>query len=288
MRPGQSRFAGLPFYGPAAAYFALFLLAPLLTVVAISFTEWSGFTLGSAKWVGLDNFGRMAKDPIFWASLWHTVLFVAVTTVALNVLGFGIALLIHTRLRGHDLLRIAILLPLAVSPVVASMVWQQMVGPLGLLNQGISALGRTPIAFLGPELAFATLLVVSVWMFTGYDALLYYAGLQTLPSDRLDAASVDGAGTWARIRHVIVPYMRPVIAVVVVLNLIGGWKVFDVVFVLTRGGPSRMTEMLSTYLYQQAFAQSKVGYASAIAVVIVVFATASAILRGRIHGETEA
>jgi ABC-type sugar transport system permease subunit len=122
-------------------------------------------------------------------------------------------------------------------------------------------------------------------MFTGFNTLLYYAGLQSLPQDRVDAAAVDGAGAWATVRHVIIPYMRPIIAVVVVLNLIGGWKVFDIVFVLTRGGPARQTEMMSTYLYQQAFAFGRVGYASAIAVVIILLATASALLRGRIHGE---
>jgi ABC-type sugar transport system permease subunit len=115
--------------------------------------------------------------------------------------------------------------------------------------------------------------------------LLYYSGLQSLPRERIEAASIDGAGPIARFRHIILPYMRPVIAVVIVLNLIGGWKVFELVYVLTNGGPSHGTEVLSTYLYQQAFTISANGYASAIALVIVVLATASALLRGRIHGE---
>ena len=261
------------------------MLVPLVAVALLSFTEWSGFSLSKVTWVGTANYEALTTDPIFMASLWHTLVFVALTTICLNVLGFGLALLIHSTLRGREILRVAILLPLAVSPVIAGVIWQQMLGPLGLANQVIKALGGTSVAFLGPGLAFATIIVVAIWMFTGYNTLLYYAGLQSLPQDRLDAAAVDGAGTWARIRHVVVPYMRPVIAVVVVLNLIGGWKVFDIVYVLTRGGPSRMTEMLSTYLYEQAFTAGKVGYASAIAVVVIALATVSALLRGRIHGE---
>jgi ABC-type sugar transport system permease subunit len=287
MIAGRSRLTGLSFFGPAAVFFAVFLLAPLLAVVVISFTEWSGFSLSGIRMVGLENYQDLVRDQVFWGSLWHTLVFVALTTIGLNIVGFTLALLIHSRLRGHELLRVAILLPLGVSPVIAGLIWQQMLGPLGLANQVVRALGGAPIAFLGPGLAFATVIAVSIWMFTGYNTLLYYAGLQSLPTDRLDAAAVDGAGPLTTVRHIIVPYMRPVIAVVVVLNLIGGWKVFDIVYVLTRGGPSRLTEMLSTYLYEQAFTAGRVGYASALAVIVIVLATTSALLRGRISGEVE-
>jgi len=283
----RHRRAGLFFIGPAALFFAVTMLVPLGAVFLLSLTEWTGFSLSSITWVGGANYEALARDEIFWASLGHTLTFVVLTTIGLNVLGFGLALLLHSRLRTRELLRVAILLPLAVSPVIAGLIWQQMLGPLGLVNQLLKSLGGTPVAFLGPGLAFTTIIIVSIWMFTGYNTLLYYAGLQSLPQDRLDAASVDGAGAWGRIRHVVIPYMRPVIAVVVVLNLIGGWKVFDIVYVLTRGGPSRLTEMLSTYVYDQAFKSGKVGYASAIAVVVIVLATLSALIRGRIHGEAE-
>lgn len=283
----RQRRVGLIFIGPATLFFAISMLLPLGAVIFLSFTEWTGFSLSSITWVGGKNFEALVGDEVFWSSLWHTIVFVAVTTIGLNVLGFGLALLLHSRLRGRELLRVAILLPLAVSPVIAGLIWQQMLGPLGLANQVLKALGGTSVAFLGPGLAFGTIIVVALWMFTGYNTLLYYAGLQSLPQDRLDAASVDGAGALARVRHVVVPYMRPVIAVVVVLNLIGGWKVFDIVYVLTRGGPSRLTEMLSTYIYEQAFTAGKVGYASALAVVVIALATISALIRGRIHGEAE-
>ncbi len=280
----HSRAAGWPFFGPAALYFGAFLLLPVIAVGVLSLTTWSGFNTSTIQWAGLANYERLLRDKFLLQALWHTVIFTFATTIGLNVLGFALAMLIHTRVRGHDLLRIAILLPIGVSPVVAGLIWQQMLGPLGLANQVVEALGGTPVAFLGPDLAFATVIVVSIWMFTGYNTILYYAGLQSLPTERLDAAAIDGAGHLATIRHVVIPYMRPVIAVVVVLNLIGGWKVFDIVFVLTRGGPFRRTEMLSTYLYEQAFNRSDVGFASAIAVLIVLLATISTLVRGRLHG----
>ena len=282
---GRSQLSGLRFFGPAALFFGVFLLLPLIGVVVISLTEWSGFSISSVTWLGLDNYSELAEDAVFWRTLWQTLLFVVLSTLGLNVIGFSLALLISKGIRGHEFLRIAILLPLAVSPVLAGVVWQKMLGPIGLLNQVLEAFGADKVAFLGPGLAFGTLIVVAIWMFTGFNTLLYYAGLQSLPQDRVDAAAVDGAGTRATVRHVVIPYMRPIIAVVVVLNLIGGWKVFDIVFVLTRGGPARQTEMMSTYLYQQAFAFGRVGYASAIAVLIILLAIASALLRGRIHGE---
>ena len=192
-------------------------------------------------------------------------------------------------MRSDRFLQIAIVLPLGLSPVLTAILWQQILGPYGFVNELlVSTLHwRTqPIGFLGdPNLVMWTVIAAAVWQYAGYDMLLYYAGLQGLPKERMEAAAIDGAGAWSRLRYVTIPYLRPVIAIVIVLNLIGGWKVFDLVFVLTGGGPSHSTEVLSTYLYQQAFTFNLMGYASSIAVVIVVLATVSALVRGRIAGE---
>lgn len=284
-----TRRAGALFIAPAAVFFAVFMLLPVIAVIALAFTEWTGFSLGQIAWRGVGNFRTLASDDVFSKALVHTVLFVALSTVLLNVFGLGLALLIHSRVRGHDFLRIAMFLPLAVSPAITALIWQQILGPYGFVNLslGRSGLGviHKPIGFLGqPNLAFATLIGVAIWQYSGYNMLLYYAGLQSLPAERLEAAAIDGAGWLNRLRYVVVPYLRPVIAVVVVLNLIGGWKVFELVYVLTGGGPNRSTEVLSTYLFQQAFEFSRVGYASSFALVIIALATVSALARSRISG----
>jgi raffinose/stachyose/melibiose transport system permease protein len=284
----RNRRAGATFVAPAAVFFVVFMVLPVLAVIGLAFSSWTGFNVHDVTFTGLANFRELPHDELFVRSLLHTVAFVAISTVALNVLGFSLAMLINSRVQGHDFLRIAMFVPLGLSPVITGVIWQQLLGPYGLVNSALDSLHlvSSPVQFLGdPNLAFWTVIAAAIWQYSGYNMLLYYSGLQSLPRERIEAASIDGAGAIARFRHIIVPYMRPVIAVVIVLNLIGGWKVFELVYVLTNGGPSHGTEVLATYLYQQAFTISANGYASAIAVVIVVLATVSALLRGRIHGE---
>jgi raffinose/stachyose/melibiose transport system permease protein len=283
----RTRRAGATFVAPAAAFFGVFMILPVIAVFALAFSNWTGFNVHDVSYAGLSNFRALPHDQIFKRALLHTIAFVALTTVLLNILGFSLAMLINTRVQGHDFLRIAMFVPLALSPVITGVIWQQMLGPYGLINSALASLHlvSSPVQFLGqPNLAFWTVIAASLWQYSGYNMLLYYSGMQSLPQERLEAAAIDGAGPIARFRHIIIPYMRPVMAVVIVLNLIGGWKVFELVYVLTNGGPNHGTEVLSTYLYQQAFTISANGYASAIALVIVVLATASALLRGRIQG----
>jgi raffinose/stachyose/melibiose transport system permease protein len=283
----RSRRAGATFVAPAALFFGIFMVLPVIAVIGLAFSNWTGFNVHDVSYAGLANFRALPHDDIFERALLHTVAFVALTTVTLNVIGFAFAMLINTRVQGHDFLRIAMFVPLALSPVITGVIWQQMLGPYGLINSALQSLHlvSSPVQFLGkPDLAFWTVIAASIWQYSGYNMLLYYSGMQSLPKERLEAAAIDGAGAVARFRHIIIPYMRPVMAVVIVLNLIGGWKVFELVYVLTNGGPNHSTEVLSTYLYQQAFTISANGYASAIAVVIVVLATLSALLRGRIQG----
>lgn len=280
--------AGAIFIAPATIFFAMFLLLPVIAVVMIAFTKWAGFDVNNIPWAGTDNFRALRSDTVFVDALVHTVVFVVASTVLLNVVGLALASLINTRVRGNEFLRVAVFVPLALSPVLTAILWNQILGPYGLINTMlVETLGlrSTPIGFLGdPGIALWTVIGASVWQYAGYNTLLYYAGLQSLPQERIEAARIDGAGVFNRLRFVVIPYLRPVIAVVVVLNLIGGWKVFDLVYVLTGGGPDRRTEVLSTYLYQQAFSFNAVGYASTIALVIIGLATASALLRGRLSG----
>lgn len=276
------------FIAPASAFFAVFLLFPVIAALALAWTDWSGFEVSQIAWVGGDNFAELAADDVFDDALWHTVVFVVATTVLLNVVGLAIALLINTRVRGSEFLRVAMFLPLGLSPVITAVLWQYLLGPYGLVNQllgGTLGIVSEPIEFLGdPDLALATVIAAAIWQYSALNMLLFYAALQSLPADRLEAAAIDGAKWWSRLRWIVIPYLRPALAITVVLNLIGGWKVFDLVYVLTRGGPDRATEVLSTYLYQQAFQFNHVGYAAVIAIVVTVLAIGSALLRAPIAG----
>src|SRR3989442_5997684 len=148
------------FIAPAVVFFGFFLLLPVLAVIAIAFTRWTGFDIGQIAWNGVSNFGALARDTVFAQALWHTVLFVVLSTVFLNALGLALALVVDSRVRGHDFLRVAMFLPLGISPVVTAVLWQQLLGPYGFVNsllQNVLGLTDKPIGFLGtPNLAFAT------------------------------------------------------------------------------------------------------------------------------------
>jgi ABC-type sugar transport system permease subunit len=275
---------GIAFVLPAVAVFSAFLVLPVVAVGGIAFLEWAGFRIGDWSFVGGSNFEQALRDPVFWRALTHTLLFTIATTILLNITGFTYALLIASRLPGGTLAKSVLFLPVLLSPVIVALMWTRLLDAFGAANQLISLVDpkARPTLFLGdPDLALASVIVATVWQFTGYNMLLYYAGLQNLPRDQLEAAAIDGAGKGATITHIVVPSLYPVIGTAVLLNVIGGLRVFDLIYVMTRGGPNRSTEVLATYMYEQAFKFSDMGYASAIALVIVVLSVTAAILRIR-------
>lgn len=261
------------------------LLVPVLAVFVLGFTGWTGFDIQQIRFEGATNYSDLTKDTFFIAAFRHTVILIAATAVLMNGLGMAAAMVINTRVRGSEFLRVAMFLPLGLSPIITAVIWQRMLGPFGIANDVLHWFGMSPVDFLGqPRMAFATLVAAYVWQYAGYNMLLYYAALQSLPAERIEAAAVDGATKWGQFRHVTLPYLRPVVAVVVVLNLIGGWKIFDIVYVLTGGGPNRSTDVLATYLYEQSFTFSNVGYASAIATIIIGLAIVSSLTRRAVAG----
>jgi ABC-type sugar transport system permease subunit len=283
-RSDRSGWLGLAFVLPSVAIFAVFLVLPVLAVAGISVLEWAGFRIGDWSFVGLDKFQKAIGDPVFWRAFTNTLLFTVATTLLLNITGFTYALLIASKVRGSSLAKSALFLPVLLSPVIVALMWTRILDAFGAVNQLISLVQpkAKPTLFLGdPDLALASVIVATVWQFTGYNMLLYYAGLQNLPRDQMEAAAIDGAGKRATIRNVVIPSLYPVIGTAILLNVIGGLRVFDLVYVMTRGGPNRSTEVLATYMYEQAFKFSDMGYASAIALVIVVLSITAAVLRIR-------
>ena len=271
--------------GPSLAVFLGLIAVPIVVVALVSLSEWTGFDIADISWLGVGNYRTIAGDDIFWRALRNTLLFTGLTTVLLNIIGFGIALLISTRVRGTGLLRGVVFLPALLPPVLVGLMWQRVLDAFGFVNQILLWLGVAdqPVFFLGEErFALWAIIGVTVWQFAGYDMILYYAGLQSVDRSMLEAAALDGARTPATVFRVIVPSMYHIVGVVALLNIIGGLKIFDVVFVMTRGGPNRSSEVLATYMFEQGFRLSIMGVASAIAVVIVVLAVIVSAARFRL------
>lgn len=285
--PRGHTLVGMALVAPTVGLFLGFAALPVLIVIATSFSSWTGFDIADATWLGGGNYSDLVGDEIFWRAFRNTIVFAAATTLLLNVAGFLLALLVNTKVRGSGFLKAVVFLPVLMSPVIVGLMWSNLLGGAGggvnaaLMNLGIT---ETPIFFLGdPTWALWAIILATVWQFAGYDMLLYYAGLQAVPKSLIEAATLDGARFRQVQRFVVLPALLPVISVVVLLNVIGGLRIFDVVYVMTRGGPNRATEVLATYMYEQGFGLNRMGTASALAVIIVALAVVAAILRSRVR-----
>ncbi|GHB33329.1 MULTISPECIES: carbohydrate ABC transporter permease [Streptomyces] len=284
---GDGALAAL-FIAPAMLGFLVFLLWPTLRGIYLSFTRFNLLT--PAEWVGLDNYVRMVKDPIFWDSLTVTVEYVFINIGIQTVSALAIAVLLQ-RLTQSAILRGIVLTPYLMSNVVAGIVWLWMLDTqLGIGNEIIAGLGFDRIPFLADETwAIPTIALINVWRHVGYTALLLFAGLQAIPGDMYEAAKVDGASEWRMFWRITMPLLRPVLAVVLIMTVIGSFQVFDTVAVTTAGGPANATNVLQYYIYGAAFGRFQFGYASAMSVALLVVLSAITFVQYRLTraGQTD-
>jgi ABC-type sugar transport system permease subunit len=276
-RNRTERYAGYLFVLPTLVFFVAFVGWPIAHSIYLSFTSWSGF--GSPTFTGLHNYSRMAGDAVFRKALLITVLFTAVATVLQTILPMLVAILINAGWRrAGTVFRTVLFIPGIVSFVVTGVLWQLIYDPnLGVLNRVLRGIGLRAWQhqWLGdPHFVLPAIIVVSLWQALGLYMLIYFAGLQGIDPTLYEAARVDGANSWQRLRNVTVSMLRTVTGVVVALNLINGFKTFDIVYVMTGGGPDHASEVLGTYLYSLAFGSlsgsvPQIGYATAISVVIM-------------------
>ncbi|MDT0612137.1 carbohydrate ABC transporter permease [Streptomyces lancefieldiae] len=267
-RGGDGRLAAL-FIAPALLGFLVFLLWPTVRGVYLSFTRFNLLT--PPQWVGLDNYDRMVHDPLFWDSLKVTVEYVVINIAVQTVAALTIAVLLQ-RLTRSATLRGIVLTPYLMSNVVAGIVWLWILDTqLGIGNQVIGALGFDHIPFLNDKTwSIPTIALINVWRHAGYTALLLFAGLQAIPDDMYEAGRIDGAGEWRMFWRITMPLLRPVLAVVLIITVIGSFQVFDTVAVTTAGGPANATNVLQFYIYGSAFGRFQFGYASAMSVALLV------------------
>lgn len=278
---------GLLFALPFLILFALFLLWPLAQGLWMSLTDTS-LSAHTPGFVGLDNFTEALRDADMWRSLGNTAWFTVLSTVPLVVVALGLALLVHTGLPGQWVWRLAFFAPYLLPVGVVSLLWIWLYQPdLGLLNHLLKTLGLGQLAWLSDEsVAMWAVVLTTLWWTAGFNFLLYLAALQSVPDQLYEAAALDGAGAWRRLWSITLPQLSRITVVITVLQILASLKVFDQVYLLTKGGPNGSTRPVVEYVYDVGFTGYRLGYASAIsyiffALVLIASAAQYAALRRR-------
>jgi multiple sugar transport system permease protein len=271
------------FLAPGFALFALVILYPIVRAFQISLYNWAIAPGLASDFVGLHNYGREVHDPIFWRGLVNTSFYMAVTVPAQIVVGLAIAVLLDARMPGRTLFRTLYYLPVVTSWVVVSLLFKYLFFTDGglvnwVLHDGTHVTGHN-IDWLGSRWpALVVISLLGVWKGVGWSMVIFLAALQGVPAELKEAAAVDGARAWARFRAVSLPAIRPVVAFVTVMLVIGSFNVFISVLLITNGGPIDETQVLLSYMYKQAFSFLDFGYGSAISfTVTVIVLTLSAV-----------
>jgi raffinose/stachyose/melibiose transport system permease protein len=286
----RSRFqarqrAGFWFVLPALIVYFLFFGLPFAATVWLSFTEWSG--VGVPEFSGAANYARLAGDEAMWAALGNNMIWVVIGTAAPIFVGLVLAVMLWSNARGSMVYRTLYFLPVVLSPVVIGIIWSWIYNPLfGLLNTGLRGVGLDDwaIGWLGEsETALYAVLVTAIWSYLGFCIVVLFAGLQKVDPELVAAARIDGANARQRFRHVVVPQIRPVLTMVIVYTVIGGFNVFDVVWVMTQGGPNNATEVIATYTYEVAFRANEYGYGATLSMVMSVIALLAAWITMRLR-----
>lgn len=251
---------GLVWVAPALLVLAALSIYPLLYLIKVSLTDAHGITIG--------NYTRLFHDRLFGVAAAQTLLYAAVALTLEFFLGLGLALLVDSLARGRALIRVGLLAPMLLPPVVAAVIWRLIYNPeFGVLNGTLRRLGFHTANLTwtsGRTSAMFSVILVDVWEWTPFLFLLLTAGLQAIPAEPLEAARVDGASYWQTLRDVILPLLKPVILLAVLLRSMDLLRIFDQIFLLTQGGPGSATETVSLYIYRTAFRFSNFGYAAAM------------------------
>jgi len=258
---------GYLFILPTLVFFSIFLIYPMVSAFRLSLFEWN--LLSPKVFVGLRNFRTMAEDARVVNSLWRTIHFSGVSVAAINVLAFTFAIMFSSRLiRGKNFLQSLVFLPVVLSIVAVGVVWEYMFQTTGLMSIVFRRLfGITVPWLIDTKVAPYSIILVYVWKSVGYYMVIYIAGLLDVPVSYYEAARIDGAGFWGQLFYITIPTLRHTITLAVVSSVIFTFGQFSIQYVITKGGPSRSTEILSLLIYRQAFEFNRFGYSAAISVL---------------------
>jgi raffinose/stachyose/melibiose transport system permease protein len=286
----RTRRAGLYFVLPAFVLYVVFFAYPFVSSIYLSMTEWNG--VQAPVFTGSANYQRLLDDPLMWHSLRNNLIWVVLGTALPITIGLLLSVLLWAGAKASIVFRTIYFLPVVISPVVIGVIWGWIYNPIfGLLNVGLNAAGLGFLAkgWLGdPNTALYAVLITAVWSYVGFCVVVLYSALQKVDADLIDAATLDGANGWQRFRDVIVPQIAPVLTMVTVYTIIGGFNVFDVVFIMTRGGPANASELIATYTYKKSFVEGEVGYGAALSMVMTILALSATVVALKLRSKADA
>ncbi|USK31526.1 sugar ABC transporter permease (plasmid) [Bacillus sp. CMF21] len=269
----RNKFAIMIGLVPALLIYITFSIIPILISIYYSFMDWNGF--GAMKFIGFQNFVDIAKDPIFWKSFKNNIFVVLASVFGQIPIALGLALLLNRKLKGAKIFRTIGFLPVVISTVVISLTWNMLLNAeYGFINQFLKAIGLGSLAqnWLGdPKLSMFSVCITIIWQFVGLYFIIFLAALQNVPDEILEAAEIDGASGWKRTVFITLPMIWDTIILAVLLCISGSLRTFDLIYVMTNGGPAHSTEVMAIYMYEKTFSSMKYGYGSAVSLYIFIF-----------------
>ena len=285
-RTGKDTAAAFAMLLPFLVFFALFVLYPSAVNLIYSFTN---YNLDRADWIGLRNFFRLTQDPVFGKACLNTVIYAMTSVIALTFMGLIVAVLLNRTGHGIKWLRMLFLFPYATSMTAISMIWLMMFDPNhGFINKALRAFSLPAEQWLfDTRLALGCLIFVNVWKNLGYCMLIYMAGINSIPDEMYEAATVDGAGEFRRLISITLPMIRPVAFFVFITTMVEGFKTFEQVQIMTRGDPLNETTTIVHQIYMYGFNDFRMGYASAMAVVLLLIVLTLTVINFRINHASE-
>lgn len=271
----QNRYWRIVLLALPMTVFGVLVIWPLISSFYYSFTDWNGFD-PNYDYVGFENFTRIWTDRLFFNAIVNTGIWLIAALLLPTLMGLGLALLLDNKVRGARVFKTVFYLPICLSAIVVGQIWIWIYQPdWGLLNsliEGVSGQDFNYAWLARPDSALLAVIVAWSWQQTGLSMVIYLAGLTSIPSDLLEVCEIEGASTWQRIRRVVLPLLTPSTVVVVALSMINSLKGFDILFIMTGGGPFNSSDTLAMHMYNESFKKYLMGYGSAISVVLFLIA----------------
>ena len=259
--------------GPASVLFVGFVFLPLIAATYYSLFDWNGFG-PLTDFVGLDNYARALGDPLFQGAIGHNLFIVGASLIVQLPLSIALALLLNGKIRGRTGLRLLVFTPYVLSEAVTAVIWLSLLQPHGVIDgllEGAGLGGLVQLWLADQSVVMFTLFAVVTWKYIGFGIILFLAGLQGVPDELREAAAIDGASPWQTTRLIVVPLLGPTIRIWIFLSIIGSLQLFDLVWIMTLGGPAGASTTMATYLIDRGFRRYEFGFGSAVAIILFVF-----------------